>query len=94
MELLQFLLDFFVKQFGGDKYSPLFCFLKENSFDVKKILSNFNPQVFEPIIKDFMDFNKNKNPTESVGNYGLNPIANLADSQIVYTLNKYFATSS
>jgi hypothetical protein len=35
----------------------------------------------------------NKSPTETVGQnvYGLNPIANVADKDIVYTLNKYLS---
>ena len=36
--------------------------------------------------------NANKNTTNEnfVGGYGLTPIANIADKEIVYALNKYF----
>ena len=92
MEILQFLLSFFLNNFKGGSLSPIFNLLKENSFDIKKLVQNLNPEVLAPIIKSFMELNKNeKSPTEFVGQgEGLKPIATIADKDIVYTLNRYF----
>ena len=49
-----------------------------------------------PVLKEiFSSFNM-KSPTQTVGQnvYGLNPIANVADKDIIYTLNKYLGQPS
>lgn len=91
MELLQFLLDFFIKELGGEKLAPVFNALKDGSADLSKLL---NPEVisaFMPIISAFFN-GQNKTPTDyTVGeDFKLSPIAQIADRDIVYTLNKYF----
>jgi hypothetical protein len=64
--------------------------LKDNSFDIKKVINSLNPEILEPIIKEFTNAKKT-NPTETVGfGEGLKPIAAFADKDVVYTLNKYF----
>lgn len=96
MEILQFLLNFILKEYNGGKYQEIFKLLQENSFDVKNILRNGNPETLEPILKTiFSVFSKNQN--ESPKNYseesfGLNPIIKIADKEIVYALNKHFAS--
>jgi len=92
MELLQFLISFFIKNYGGDKFGDIFNIFKDNSFDIKKVLTNLKPEMLEPIIKSFFNSGQNKTPTDfSVGeNYKLDPIARIADKDIVYTLNRYF----
>jgi hypothetical protein len=91
MEILQFLIDFFIKELGEEKLAPVFNALKNNSFDLKSLL---NPQMLAtimPIIQEFFQ-SQNKTPTDfSVGEeFKLSPIALIADKDIVYTLNKYF----
>ena len=91
MEILQFLLSFFLNEYGGGSLKPILELFKENSFDIKRVLQNLKPETVAPIIKDFMSKNNNKSPTETVGHAcGLNPIAKIADKEIVYTLNKFF----
>ncbi|MBR1967969.1 MAG: hypothetical protein IKA11_01065 [Clostridia bacterium] len=91
MEILQFLLSLISKNFGGGILEPIINILKDNSFDIKKALNSLSPETLAPIVKQFMKMNENKNPTEHVGlGEGLKPIANIADKNIVYTLNRYF----
>lgn len=91
MEILQFLLSFFSQELNGGKFAPLFELFRDNSFDLKKIIKNLNPEIIAPLVQEFMNFSKNNNPTATVGQtVGLSPIANIADKEIVYSLNKYF----
>lgn len=90
MELLQFLLSFLLGD-GGKKFSPLLERFMKNGFNIKDLLSSLSLDTLAPIIQAFMGM-QNKSPTQNVGQYfGLNPIANIADKEIVYTLNKYFS---
>ena len=53
------------------------------------MLKDITPDKIAPIIKDFLS--DKKSPAAYAGeSVGLNPIANVADKDIVYTLNKYF----
>ena len=91
MEILQFLLNFIGNNSNLGVLTPIINLLKENSFDIKRVINNLSPDVIAPIIKEFMNAQNNR-PTESVGrNEGLTPIANVADKDIVYTLNKYLS---
>ncbi len=90
MEILQNLLSFFLNEYNGGKFKPIFDLLKNNSFDIKKALGNLNLEAIAPLIQEFMK-NNNSRQTQSVcRDYGLNPIAKIADKDIVYTLNQYF----
>lgn len=91
MELLQFLTSFFIENFGGEKLAPIFNALKNNSFDLSKLLNPETLKAFMPVIKDLFTA-QNKTPTDfTVGeDFRLSPIANIADKDIVYTLNRYF----
>ncbi len=90
MEILQFLINLLNNNQNFGALAPVINALKENSFDIKKTLSSINPEILAPLIKGFFE-SANKNPTDSVGQYyyGLEPIKNVADKDIVYTLNKY-----
>ena len=89
MEILQFLAQLLTNEQNSKLLAPIFELLKQNSFDIKKVLSNINPQVLAPIIKEFMS-NMNNRPTDTVGrNNGLIPISNIADKDIIFCLNKY-----
>ena len=90
MEILQFLISFFLNEYGG-KFKPILEELKNNNFDFKKTLSNLNLEVIAPIIKEFMENNIKNRPAENLqSEVGLSPIINVADNEIVQTLNKYF----
>lgn len=86
MEILQFLLSFLLKDFNN--LSPILSHLSENGFDLKSAISNLSLDKLAPILSSF--FSQKESPTNN--NFvGLNPIANIADKEIVYTLNKYFS---
>lgn len=93
MDLLQIIISFLNNLNSNSDLSPLFDLFKNNSFDLKKILSNLSLESVAPIIKEFLhNFNQEKNPTGcSVGQeFKLEPIAFIADKDVVYTLNRYF----
>lgn len=93
MEILQFLISFFLKEFGGDKLQTIIELFRNNSFDLNKIINNLKPETIAPIMQDFFkSMNKENSPTDfSVGEDNkLSPIARIADKDIVYTLNRYF----
>ncbi len=96
MEILKFLLSFFLEEYGGEKLMPIFNALKENSFDIKKTLQNINPETAAPILKSLFDggfkgvFGNAEKSSPTGKTYGLEPISEIADKEIVYTLNKYF----
>lgn len=67
---------------------PVIKALSDNSFDVKKTLSGITP---ETLMKVFGEFMNSPPPAPSIGieKNGVSPIANIADKDIVYTLNRY-----
>lgn len=90
MEILNFILSLL----GGDenfsKFLPIINLLKENNFDIKKVLENLNPDSLAPIIKEFLSSNPVKDDNSAYGE-NLSPIKNVATSEIVATLNDYFS---
>ena len=91
MEILQFILNFLANNLGNGQLSCIFDLLKQNDFDISKTIKNFNPDSLAPILNSFMNMQKNSHKEESYSPCGLNPIAKIADKDIVYTLNKYFS---
>lgn len=91
MEILQNLLSLLMNNQNLNGLKPIMDLLAKNSFDIKKTLSSLDLNSIMPIINQFMNTMKNKSPTtEYSPAVGLTPIANVADKEIVYTLNKYF----
>lgn len=92
MELLQFLISFLFGEKGEHIIKPILNALSSNSFDLSKILNGETLSTLMPLIKELFSA-QNKTPTGfSVGEeFKLSPIANIADKDIVYTLNRYFA---
>ncbi len=98
MQILKLLLSFFLKDEKFKTFAPVLELLSKNDFDFRKTLNGLNLDAVAPIIKAFMENlnakeGQKQTPTDfSVGEVvGLNPIANLADKEIVYTLNKYYS---
>ena len=87
MDLLQFLVSF-IKNGGLEKFMPLINSLFNGNFDLSKLLANLDLSTIAPVVSQFMQ--KNNGTTVSVEPLGLKPIMNIADQQIVYTLNQYF----
>lgn len=88
MEILQFLLSEFLKNGQNESLKPLFELLKNNSFDIKKVIKNLSPEVIMPFIQKFSGQNKSRANARQFN--AISPIANIADRDIVYSLNKYF----
>lgn len=92
MEILQFLLSFLFKD-ASTPLKDVLTKLKDNNFDIIKTLQNIDLSAILPLIEKFMQFSENKNRSENFQErniVGLNPIAQIADKDIVYSLNKYF----
>ena len=91
MELLQFLLSFLFKDDTLKSLAPILEHLANNSFDLKKALSNLSPQALAPVIESLSYLFKNQNPTSyNFSEVGLKPITAIADKDISYCLNRYF----
>ena len=91
MDLLQFITSLL----GNDKMvkllSPIIELLRQNSFDIKKVLASLDPEMLKPIIEEFIKSINNR-PAQSTERIdGMQPISNIADKDIVFALNKYLA---
>ena len=70
MEILQFLLSFFIEEYGGEQFKPLLEKLKCNSFNIIETLKSINPSELMPMLKGFMEKMQNKNcPVDSTEQY-------------------------
>lgn len=91
--ILQFLLNYFLTEYGDGAFKPLYELLEENSFDIVKALKNAKPENFAPLVSKFLEggnslstpvFNDNvENKTT--------PVASFTDVEIVNSLNQYFS---
>ena len=93
MEILQLLLSFLLKEFGGEKLAPILNGLQNGNFNLQNILSSITPEMLSSVFKLFSS-EQNNTPCPDIFSgqgYGLNPIAQIADKDIVYTLNKYLS---
>ena len=92
MQILQFLASLFSNNQLLSALTPIFKALIDNNFDLNKVFSSIDLTALAPLFN--FESDNIKNPTEefSVGeNLGLSPISDLADSKIIYSLNKYLA---
>jgi len=91
MDLLQFFSTLLGDQKFAGVFAPIIELLRQNSFDIKKVLASLNPEMLKPIIEEFMK-NINNRPAQSAERTdGLKPISNIADKDIIYVLNKYLS---
>lgn len=97
MDLLQILSSLFGNNKNLSTLIQLFELLRKNNFDIKSALSSLNfsnISDFVPLIKELMFSFNNKSSAECAEqDFGLSPISNIADKEIIYSLNKFFATS-
>lgn len=93
MEILQLLLSFLLKEYGGEKLAPVINSLKSGGFNLQSLLSSITPEMLAPIFSLFSGVQNNKPCAETFSEqgYGLKPIAQIADKDIVYTLNRYLS---
>lgn len=92
MDLLQFLISFFTKEFGEEKLAPILNAIKDNSFNLSALLNPEFLSIIMPLLSEFF-IKQNNTPTAfSVGDeYRLSPISRIADENIIYQLNRYFS---
>lgn len=92
MEILQFLLSLLSNGDNAQKLSPILNLFNGGNLDLKSMLSNLNFESVIPIIQAFFGW-QNKSPTENtVGQQvGLSAVTDIADKEIICTLNKYFS---
>ena len=93
MEILQFLTAFFKNNQNLKLIAPIIEILKNNNFDIKKALSSLTPEMIKPIIEQFSAIMNSAPNTFYEKGQGLTPISNIADKDIVYSLNKYLSQS-
>ena len=88
-----------MQEYGGESLNSVFSLLKENDFDIKKTLSGLSPEKIAPIVKPIVNgvfshggFNQdNEKGSQNISEpNGLIPIKDIADENIVNTLNGYF----
>ena len=91
MDLLQFITSLLGNDNMVKLLSPIIELLRQNSFDIKKVLASLDPEMLKPIIEEFIKSINNR-PAQSAERIdGLQPISNIADRDIVFALNRYLA---
>ena len=70
---------------------PVIQLLGENSFDIKKAISSITPETLMNLSGEFLKNNTPENASFKTEKNGVSPIANIADKDIVYTLNRYIS---
>ncbi len=91
MEILQFLTEFFKNNQNLKAILPIIEILRNNNFDIKKALSSLTPEMIKPIVEQFSIAINNPKNAFYEKSQGLTPISNIADKDIVYSLNKYLS---
>lgn len=92
MEILQFLTSFLSNEENLNKVTNLIGAFQNGTFNIKNLLNSIDIKTILPFISEFLSFSAQKNPTKFVGQgEGLAPLANIADKEIIYTLNKYLS---
>ena len=93
MEILQFLTAFFQNNQNLKLIAPIIEILRNNDFDIKRALSSLTPEMIKPIIEQFSAVMNSAPNNFKQSSQGLTPISNIADKDIVYSLNKYLSQS-
>ncbi len=91
MELLQFLLSFLSNSQNKDLLNDIINLFKNGSFDMSNILSLIKPEMLAPFINSFFTQAKTPHPNSYGRGVGFEPIINIADKDIVYSLNRIMA---
>ena len=60
MEILQLLLSFLLKEFGGEKLTPILSGLQNGNFNLQNILSSITPEMLSSVFKLFSGEQNNK----------------------------------
>ena len=80
---------------NADALLPVINLLRENSFDLKKVAQSLTPEKIAPIIETFSKSAERAAETRKAEHAnGVAPIANVANKEIIYTLNRYLSTET
>lgn len=90
MEILRFLLNFFLEEYGGKEFAPIIEKLNSGTLDIKSILSEIKPETVAPILKKFFSSDQKDSPAENGEACGLEPIKDFADEEVIRSLNNFF----
>ncbi|MBQ3596503.1 MAG: hypothetical protein II988_01660 [Clostridia bacterium] len=94
MELLRFLISFFIDQLGLDQLKPTLDQLTNGNTDIKSLLSSLDFEKLLPVIQKLSEILNKNSPTKVAEEpCGLTPVIDIADKEIIYALNSYFAVS-
>ena len=83
------LLKNFLSNGNAQALLPVLNLLRENSFDIKRTLNSLTPETLAPIIQSFAPISNPREKPDNAYFNGVAPIANVADKEIVYALNRY-----
>ncbi len=94
MDLFRVLSDFLLKAYGAEELSPIISSLEKNGFDIKKTVSDLNPNTVLPVLKNVFsalskETNKDGGGYSTTEKFGAAPITDFADEEIVSRLNQY-----
>lgn len=92
MEILLFLLNYFLSEYKGGVFLPLFELLKEHSFNLKETFFSLTPEIITPILKVILDIKDSENESGSENSEphdNLDYIINIADLTIYTALSSY-----
>ena len=84
------------KLLSDNNLSALLPFIKllgENSFDIKKAIGSITPETLMNLGGEFLKNNVPESSFKAEKN-GVSPIANIADKDIVYILNRYVSAEN
>lgn len=91
MELLQYILNS-VMPGKAEQFAPLLSYAVQNNFNVKSMLENLDVSALAPLVSRFFS-SPAENPRQDAPAAAspLEPIASVADKDIVYCLNRYLS---
>lgn len=73
---------------------PVINLLRENSFDIKKTVSSITPETLMKVGNELLKNSAPQSTFHETEKNGVSPIANIADKDIVYILNRYISAEN
>ena len=70
---------------------PVINLLRDNSFDIKKTISGITPETLMKLGGELLKNSVIEPTFHETQKIGVSPIANIADKDIVYILNRYIS---
>ena len=92
MEILQFLLSFFIEEYGAEGLSRLLKSAAENGLDIKSIFPSLNANDISDALNSLFNNNAYGNKKDGRNNtpvYGVTPLKNIADKELLTRLENY-----